>query len=188
MAVEVKSDHCNTPAWLCDLLPRVDLDPCSNPLSNVRARRALSLENGDDGLAEPWAEYFINWSGAGMASPARSVFCNPPYSDPLPWMKRGAEFVRSGGLFIGLVKLDPTTEWWRTIHEVPCIAYPFAKRVKFEGRIWSKKHSEYIDSVTPPFCSTLLVARFPGALVFEPDTDLWKHLAGRMVPTVWEST
>jgi len=50
-----------------------DTDPCSNPRSLITADRHLSLENGDDGL---------------VAERGWSVFCNPPYSDPLPWAKR----------------------------------------------------------------------------------------------------
>ena len=117
------NDAWCTPRWLTDLIPTVDLDPCSNPNSTVRATRALSLENGDDGLANPWTE--------------ASVFCNPPYSrgQVIRWVRHGVQLVQANphSWVLFLVKLDPTTGWWRQAHLVPCRAYPFRKRIRFAG-------------------------------------------------------
>src|SRR5271165_2082418 len=64
------SDSYCTPRKITDRLPARDLDPCSNPRSTVRAKRAYSLERKLDGLKLSWpGEVFVNW----------------PYSDPLPW-------------------------------------------------------------------------------------------------------
>ena len=50
-----------------ELLPLVDLDPCSNPRSTVRARMTMSLEAGQDGLAAPWVgSVFVNTTGPGL--------------------------------------------------------------------------------------------------------------------------
>jgi hypothetical protein len=51
-------DWC-TEDRLCDLNVKlfgkqVDLDPCSNPHSHVRAKREYMLQNGHDGLVDPW--------------------------------------------------------------------------------------------------------------------------------------
>lgn len=93
------SDTQCTPRWLADLLPVVDLDPCSNSRSHIRARQAIALPN--DGLAVPWQTI------------ATTVWCNPPYSNPLPWAQAGADaFDDKGVEQMWLVKLDPTTRWW----------------------------------------------------------------------------
>lgn len=88
------TDAQNTPADLCEQLGEFDLDVASNPRSLIRARRHYCLEHGDDGLAMPWVG---------------SVWCNGPYSDPLPWCERLA---RHGGPWAALWKVDPTTRWW----------------------------------------------------------------------------
>jgi len=96
------SDSYCTPRWLTALLPQVDVDPCSNTRSTVKARRTFSLEKKLDGLKLPW-------SG--------SVFCNFPYSDPMPWCAKLIEELKSGRCTeaIILCKLDTSTGWWRTL-------------------------------------------------------------------------
>lgn len=96
------SDSTCTPLWLCDLLPLVDFDPCSNPRSMVKARWSWSLEKGIDGLKMPWR-------GSG--------FMNFPYSLPLPWCVRAIDEMRIGNCteLITLAKLDPSTEWWKVL-------------------------------------------------------------------------
>lgn len=53
----------------------IDLDPCHAPRSLVQARHTIDTRRGGDGLRDAW-------QGAGM------VFCNPPYSNVMPWMSR----------------------------------------------------------------------------------------------------
>lgn len=91
------TDRQNTPRDLCDDLGEFDLDVASNPASMIRARRHYCLERGDDGLALPWVG---------------SVWCNGPYSDPLPWCERLRDHA---GPWAALWKLDPTTTWWREL-------------------------------------------------------------------------
>jgi len=43
-----------------------------------------------------------------------SIFCNPPYSDVLPWVKRCRELGMSHPVVL-LLHLDPTTEWFREL-------------------------------------------------------------------------
>lgn len=71
------SDDHTTPRKIVNVLDQfgeVGLDPATNPTAHVRARTKVMLP--DDGLA-------ISWSGHGL------VWCNFPYSDPLPWVKKG---------------------------------------------------------------------------------------------------
>jgi hypothetical protein len=107
------SDATCTPEWFCDLLPLVDLDPCSNPRSRVRSRWSFSLEKKLDGLKLPWRAYNEQdetWRSA-------SVFENFPYSAPLPWCKKSIAEIDLGHVheLIVLCKLDTSTEWWDLI-------------------------------------------------------------------------
>lgn len=114
------SDSYCTPAWLTAMLPLVDLDPCSNPRSTVRARRAFSLEKKLDGLAQPWRG---------------SVFLNWPYSAPGPWAAKLVEELTAGRCTeaIVLCKLDASTAWWKTVTSVgqPEL-WMFDKRLLFD--------------------------------------------------------
>lgn len=113
------SDSYVTPPWLTAMLPQVDLDPCSNPRSTVRARRTYSLEKRLDGLKLPWnGSIFLNW----------------PYSDPLPWAKKLLTSLIEGRCTeaIVLCKLDTSTDWWHTLidFEKPEM-WTFDRRVPF---------------------------------------------------------
>ena len=138
------SDTWCTPSWLAALLGEFDLDPCSNPHSHVTSTRKLSLEAGNDGLVDPWAG---------------SVFVNPPYSNPLPWAQRLLFHTKP---WAALVKLDPTTQWWRVLTDGATWA-AFRRRLKFD------RHDK-----------APLSANFPSALVWgrgwHPSADLRAHL------------
>lgn len=106
-------DSWCTPKKITRRLPLVDLDPCSNPRSTVRARTKLMLENGDNGL-------LYSWRGL-------SVFVNPPYSDVLPWALKTVE----AESFCFLVNVDPSTEWWRVITAWGNNLLFFRRRLRF---------------------------------------------------------
>lgn len=97
--LKVLRDTYCTPPWLTYLLPEFDLDPCSNPRSTVKAHRQLMREKGHDGLAYPWK---------GL-----SVYCNPPFSNPLPWAQKCAET----SCFVFMCATDHTTKWFQTLVE-----------------------------------------------------------------------
>lgn len=100
---EIKlSDAACTPLVVCDLLPVVDFDPCSNPRSQVKARWAWSLEKGIDGLK-------MRWLGSG--------YMNFPYSNPMPFCVKALTEMQIGNCteLITLCKLDPSTEWWKVL-------------------------------------------------------------------------
>jgi DNA N-6-adenine-methyltransferase (Dam) len=125
------------------LLGHFDVDPCGNERSHVDAQ--LWYDVAHDGLAQEWHG---------------SVFVNPPYSDVSPWAERLAAHQDP---WVALVKLDPTTAWWRTLVCTPGAQWAaFRKRIKFER------------SDKPP-----LTANFPSALVWRhwtPCAELAKQL------------
>ena len=114
------TDAQNTPRDLALDLGRFELDVASNPRSHIQADRSLCLEYGDDGLTHDWR--------APSGSPA-SVWCNGPYSDPLPWCRRLREH---RGAWCCLWKLDTTTTWFAVLMDC-CDAWgAFRKRLRFE--------------------------------------------------------
>lgn len=99
----IEKDELSTPPWLADRVQDffrgpVDLDPATNQYSYIRAR--IEWTKGFNGLAQDW-------------SVARSLFMNPPYSNPMPFIGKAVEWARlpnTTGLL--LVKRDHSTRWW----------------------------------------------------------------------------
>lgn len=45
-------------------------------------------------------------------------FINPPYSNPLPWVKKAIEsHQKYGSIIVMLLKHDSSTQWYRLLHE-----------------------------------------------------------------------
>lgn len=107
-----RDSYC-TPRWITKRLPLVDLDPCSNSRSTVKARRALSLERGENGLLVSWREL--------------SVFINWPFSNPLPFAEKLVE-ARS---YCVLSNVDPSTRWWRAATQWDSYTFTFRDRIQF---------------------------------------------------------
>jgi hypothetical protein len=149
---EFSSDSWCTPEWLAKLLGFFDLDPCSNERSHILAASECRLDHAlvdhRDGLAFDWSN--------------RSVFCNPPYSDVMPWARK---LSAHGSPWVALVKLDPTTKWWAQLMAARPRVAPFRKRIKFEGNL-------------------AMTANFPSVLVWRgwtPCAELTQHL---WLPTI----
>ncbi|OOF50728.1 phage N-6-adenine-methyltransferase [Rodentibacter trehalosifermentans] len=45
------------------------------------------------------------------------IFVNPPYSDPMPFVKRAAELMAQGHLVVMLLPADKSTKWYKVIQE-----------------------------------------------------------------------
>jgi hypothetical protein len=106
-----------TPDEVTAALPEVDLDPCSNPHSTVRARDTYSLEAGQDGLALPWF---------GL------VYLNFPFSDPLPWAEKLAE-ERPNLTGAGVMcNADHSPAWWHVLKQHLPIRLDFDTRLEFK--------------------------------------------------------
>lgn len=97
-----ESDLCNTPNWLKVHFMN-HFDPCP--------------EDPDfDGLN-------ISWK-----SPA---FCNPPYSEPHKWVHKAVEEQAKGVDVILLLKVDPSTKWYRMLVEHKAHFSYFNERLRF---------------------------------------------------------
>lgn len=66
----------------------------------------------DDFLAEDLPVYLSSW-GCG----SHSIFVNPPYSNPLPFVQRAAELKQAGHLVVMLLPADKSTKWYSVIQE-----------------------------------------------------------------------
>lgn len=100
---KVDRDAYCTPIEVTEALPFVDLDPCSNPRSTVRARTTYSLEAGQDGLALPWF---------GL------VYANVPFSNVIAWYEKCAAERKNLDGFGFLVNTDHSTAWWRGLLQI----------------------------------------------------------------------
>lgn len=118
-AVDSTDAHC-TPRELALALGRFDLDVCSNPRAHIQADRSFMLESGQDGLAEAWES---------LSGSMASVWCNGPFSAPLPWCER---LRAHQGPWAALWKLDPTTGWHAELVAGGATWAPFRKRLAFE--------------------------------------------------------
>lgn len=103
------SDMCNdsyaTPNWLKDIFSHW-YDPCP-----------LNFNPEFDGLKEEWQH---------------NTFVNPPYSNPLPWVKKAIEESKQGKCIVMLLKSDTSTEVFRLCHQFGEVLF-FARRIKFNG-------------------------------------------------------
>lgn len=99
-----KNDSWETDAWIQEVFPLSPsvvmcaqnndywFDPC--PLNENYVR---------DGLKIPWMD---------------KTFVNPPYSNPLPWVKKAIyENLEKQCTVVMLLKHDSSTEWYRLLHE-----------------------------------------------------------------------
>lgn len=64
----------------------------------------------NDSLAEPWLERLKN-SYPYIGGNAY-VWCNPPYSDPMPWVKKAIETQRDGLGVVMLLNQDTSVGWF----------------------------------------------------------------------------
>lgn len=152
------TDSWCTPRALAEALGPFDLDPCSNARSHIRGSYRCAIDGSDtrntigiDGLKLEWR-------------PEWSVFCNPPYSNVLPW---AAKLVAHEGPWCALLKLDPTTKWWATLVASGATFTFFRRRIKFETDVPGKNAT----------------ANFPSVLVY----SAWRPPRA-LVPWLWLPT
>lgn len=99
-------DSYPTPSWLMGLF-KGWFDPCP-----------LNFNPTEDGLNKDWGG---------------RTYVNPPYSKPLPWVKKAIEESKRGKLVVMLLKADTSTEAFRLCHQYGQVLL-FARRLKFNGK------------------------------------------------------
>lgn len=131
-------DTWTTPREVVDCLQRMskawDLDPCSNSRSIIPAR--VKWTPADDGLAHRW----FGWT-----------YCNPPYSDPTPWMAKCAS--GEADVVVGCIKCDPSVRWWNSyVWKAVAICLP-DHRLEFDPPPGVKPSSNNFASALPLWLS-----------------------------------
>lgn len=121
VAEDLSDDAQCTPRDLALELGWFGTDPCSNPRSHIQAIASYMLERAQDGLASLWDTPDPDGN--------LSVFCNGPYSNPLPWCER---LRAHRGPVCSLWKLDPTTRWFAELMHGGFSWGAFKRRLAFE--------------------------------------------------------
>lgn len=126
-APEEHSDEYVTPRFITSAAERVfggriDLDPCSNPIANqvVNAERFFTVE--DDCLRLQWH--------------AENIWLNPPFSNPLQFIKRLTEQYARGNFEQAIVLIHHDSVEWARVLQQHCTAIcTFFDRVQFLKRL-----------------------------------------------------
>ncbi|MEH8077048.1 DNA N-6-adenine-methyltransferase, partial [Gallibacterium anatis] len=72
---------------------------------------------GKDGIAEDFLTFDPLDLIEVLEFPHFTIFVNPPYSNPLPFVKRAAELKAQGFLVVMLLPADKSTAWYKVIEE-----------------------------------------------------------------------
>lgn len=113
------NDSWETPDELfqkCDKIWQFDLDVCADEV-NHKVARYFDLEA--DGLEQSWKEY--------------TCWCNPPYSDPIPWVQKAWHEAETGATVVMLLPVDTSTEWFAEIFRAADEIVFLRPRVRFIG-------------------------------------------------------
>lgn len=115
---EFTTDDWYTPrdvvSWAEHVLGGIDCDPAWSPNSLVKPR-VLGIDGAvADGLEQLWPG---------------NVWCNPPYSDPRPWIEQCC--ARRGNRTLMLLKFDPSTKAWRSLWQHADAVVTFSSRLRF---------------------------------------------------------
>ena len=100
-------DNWETPKWVMEMF-QYWFDPCP-----------LDPNPKEDGLKKEWFE---------------RTYVNPPYSNPLPWVKKAIEENKKGKTIVMLLNFDSSTKWFKLLFEANAHFLYFAERLKFSGK------------------------------------------------------
>jgi len=129
---EAERDLAQTPQWFVDAVERrlnlkFDLDVCCiTTTAKVKTFYSL-VEHGIDSLIVPWG--LVNW-------------CNPPYSEIMPWVKKATDEARRGGVSCLLIPDKPEVKYIRECKEHADTLIHMPHRLNF----LKPDGSEFLDS------------------------------------------
>ena len=114
-------DEWETPIRLFNALDRefnFTLDVCA---TDDNAKCGNHYNKADDGLSRRWQTDTY-------------AFCNPPYSNILPWVKKAVRELADGNKSVLLLPNDPSTEWFAECKKNAAeIRFIVGKRVQFDA-------------------------------------------------------
>lgn len=137
-----EGDNMETPPWLFNQLNDVfqfGWDAASSNENNLAGGYVNCLE-------VDWRQQF------------GTVFLNPPYSKPAPFLQAAANYSEMGVTTVALIKGDPSTKWWNSY------VAPYAQLK------WIEKRLRFYYKGQP----TEDVSNFPSVLAFYWGFPDWK--------------
>lgn len=120
------TDHWATPEWIALRLGLVNLDPCWNPTSPIRARHKFGQLD---------AETFVDAFGGQEWPVDRDlpVYINPPYSAPRRWCAMARAIKEASWPVVMLLKDDGSTLWAAEVLGPGWFKGEFPFRLKYGG-------------------------------------------------------
>ncbi len=113
----LSTDKYETDKWIKAMFPSyLWYDPC--PID-------WDPQVDNDGLITDWY-----WHVRHIDNQYTGVFVNPPYSNPLPWVKKAIDQSKNCPVVM-LLKHDSSTEWFRLLHEAGARMMMINKRLKY---------------------------------------------------------
>jgi phage N-6-adenine-methyltransferase len=107
------SDDYYTPKWLFDALGiEFDIDVASPPEGPWHTPCERFYTQADDGLSQPWHG---------------TVWMNPPYSNPKPWVAKWLEH-ENGCALVPFIK----SKWFQTLWDDDRTEFAYIRVIKFE--------------------------------------------------------
>ncbi|OOF56163.1 phage N-6-adenine-methyltransferase [Rodentibacter genomosp. 2] len=110
---EFNKDYYRTPKYFFNWLNlrfKFEVDGCASQ-ENSLAEDYF----GPGGIDEDFLNFDLEAFKAVFEE--TSIFVNPPYSDPMPFVKRAAELMAQGHLVVMLLPADKSTKWYKVIQE-----------------------------------------------------------------------
>lgn len=145
------SDEWATPPDLFEALAREFLFTVDAAASPTNAKCPRYWTAADDGLAHPWA--------------GETVWVNPPYSNPAPWVEHAAKEAQAGARVVMLLPAATGSVYWQSW------VWPCAHEIRFlPGRIRFLWQGE--PAGTPRFESAIVIYR-AGDPPVVPHVRLW---------------
>ncbi|HJF74081.1 MAG TPA: phage N-6-adenine-methyltransferase [Gallibacterium anatis] len=113
--MEFDKDCYRTPKYVFNWLNsrfKFDIDGCATEENNLSYHYI-----GKDGIVEDFLTFDPLDLIEVLEFPHFTIFVNPPYSNPLPFVKRAAELKAQGFLVVMLLPADKSTKWYQVIQE-----------------------------------------------------------------------
>lgn len=113
--MEFDKDCYRTPKYVFNWLNsrfKFDIDGCATEENNLSY-----LYIGKDGIVEDFLTFDPLDLIAELEFSNFTIFVNPPYSNPLPFVKRAAELKAWGFLVVMLLPADKSTKWYQVIQQ-----------------------------------------------------------------------
>lgn len=124
-------DYWSTPKWLYKLVHEhwnPTLDVCATE-ENAKCRDFIDESSDALNIAD-WARYSLDSDKMGTVT-HKYGWMNPPYSDPFSWLEAAS---KQDMTIIALVRLDPSTRWWRDIiMKKASLVILLSPRIQFEA-------------------------------------------------------